>query len=133
MTKNVTIAGRLQKQGFTKGATRLLIGLYVLVHLTLVMLNILCTMLFPNFYPVNLQHSTCKHEFTEWKTVWILIKWLHQMPVDLDLQFSKKDKSGFCCCRSIVISWSLFCNTLLSVLSSFAIILTMKRELVALL
>ena len=28
--------------------------------LALVMLNILCTTLHPNFYPVNLQHSNCK-------------------------------------------------------------------------
>ena len=30
----------------------------------------------------------------EWKTVWILIRWLHQKPADLDLNcFQKKDKS----------------------------------------
>ena len=27
--------------------------------------------------------------------MWILIKWLHQKPADLDLVFSKKDKFGF--------------------------------------
>ena len=32
--------------------------------LTLAMLNILCTTLFPNFYLVNLQHSSCKHTFS---------------------------------------------------------------------
>ena len=35
----------------------------------------------------------------EWKTMWILIRWLRQKPADLDLQcFEKKkkdDKSGF--------------------------------------
>ena len=32
--------------------------------ITLVMLNILCTTLLPNFYPVNLQHSNCEHVFS---------------------------------------------------------------------
>ena len=31
---------------------------------TLVMLNILCTTLFPNVYLVNLKHSSCKHAFS---------------------------------------------------------------------
>ena len=29
--------------------------------LTLVMMNILCTTPLPNFYPVDLQHSSCMH------------------------------------------------------------------------
>ena len=38
------------------------------------------------FYPVNLQHSSCKHVFSiKMKTVWILISWLHQKPAYLDL------------------------------------------------
>ena len=33
---------------------------------------------------------------SEWKAVWILIRWLHQKPADLDLQYLKeKEKSGF--------------------------------------
>ena len=38
-----------------------------------------------NFYPVNLQHFSFKHVFsTRVETVWILIRWLHQKPSDLD-------------------------------------------------
>ena len=29
-----------------------------------VMLNILYTILLPNFYPVNMQHSSCEHVFS---------------------------------------------------------------------
>ena len=42
------------------------------------------------FYPVNMQHSSCRHAFPEWKNILILIRWLHQKPSDLDQQcFSK--------------------------------------------
>ena len=33
---------------------------------------------------------------SEWKTLWILISWLHWKPVNLDIQcFKKNDKFGF--------------------------------------
>ena len=35
-----------------------------LISLTLVMLTILCTTLLPNFNPVKLKHSSCKHLFS---------------------------------------------------------------------
>ena len=38
-----------------------------------------------------MKHSNYKHIFSEWKTVWILIRWLHQKPADLDLQCFKKN------------------------------------------
>ena len=47
-------------------------------------------------YPVNLQHSSCKHVFSiKSKTVWILISWLLMKPADLDLHcFLKRIYSG---------------------------------------
>ena len=36
---------------------------YFCIPLTLVILNIFCTTLLPNFYLINLQHSSCKHAF----------------------------------------------------------------------
>ena len=65
--------------------------------LTIVMLSdFMCyTEDLPNFYPVYLQHCSCKHVFSEWKTVWILIRWLHQKPADLDPQcFQKRINLG---------------------------------------
>ena len=59
------------------------------------MLNIfLCTTLLPNFCLVNLQHSryTSMYFQSEWKTVWILIRWLHRWSGST--VFSS-DKSGF--------------------------------------
>ena len=39
--------------------------------------------------------SSCKHIFSEWKTVWILISWLHEKPADLELQcFQKRIHQG---------------------------------------
>ena len=39
------------------------------------MLNIFCTLLLPNFYPVNLQHSSSKLYFLlVWITIWIQIE-----------------------------------------------------------
>ena len=53
---------------------------------THVRLNILCTTLLP---------VVSMHSQSEWKTVWILIRWLHQKPADLDLQcFQKRINPG---------------------------------------
>ena len=53
------------------------------------LLTCLCTIqsiLFPIFYPVNLQYSSCKHVFsTNVETVLILIKQLCQKPSVLDI------------------------------------------------
>ena len=39
--------------------------------------------------------SSYKHVYTEWKTVLLLIRWIHQKPADLDLQCFLKDISVF--------------------------------------
>ena len=62
------------------------------VIITFVMLNILCTTLLPNFILFNPQHSTSLYFRSEWKSVWILVRWLHQKPADLDLQCYKFQK-----------------------------------------
>ena len=40
----------------------------------------------------NMQPSSCKYTLTEWKTVWILIRWPHQMAPDLDVQCFQKQQ-----------------------------------------
>ena len=44
-----------------------------------------CTTLLPNFYPVEQHCSESVYFQSEWKTVWILISWLHEKPADPDL------------------------------------------------
>ena len=55
------------------------------MDLSLIMLNILCTTLLPNFLillncsiPVIIMHL-----HAEWKTVWILIRWLRWEPANV--------------------------------------------------
>ena len=41
-------------------------NIFLSISLTLVIPNILCTALLTHFYPVNQQHSSCKHGFLIW-------------------------------------------------------------------
>ena len=57
------------------------------------MINFIC----PNFFPVNLQPYIVVSIFlqSEWKPVWIKIRWLGEKQDDLDLQhFHKKLNPG---------------------------------------
>ena len=57
----------------------------------------LCTTLLPNFYPVNLQHSSCKHVFSIWVENSVdpcqMASWENSWSGCA--MFSKQDKSGF--------------------------------------
>ena len=49
----------------------------------------------PNFILLTCSFPVSMYFQSEWKTVWILIIWLHQKPADLDLQcFQKRINHG---------------------------------------
>ena len=60
--------------------------------------KIFCATLLPNFYPVNLQHSSCKHVFqSKWKRVLEpdqMASFIRSQLIWI-YRFSKKDESGF--------------------------------------
>ena len=59
----------------------------------LVMLNILCTTIQSNFYPLNIHHSS-KHIFSIRDENSVNSDQMASSPSDLDLQCFQKDKSG---------------------------------------
>ena len=65
-------------------------GVRMMTH---VMLKYFCTTLFPNFIRLTCSipdESMYTYFQSEWKILWILIRWLRQKPADLNVQCLKK-------------------------------------------
>ena len=80
----VTSAHQFWKKSEALSLTFVMLNIFYILHCFPIIILFTCSILGMSMY---LQE--------ERKTVWIQISWLHQKPADLDLNFSKKDKSGF--------------------------------------
>ena len=98
-SRNFAYAKFLENKTLTKisefTVLRNLLQMAACVHFAFIMLSVLCTTCFPNFYRNSLQDSIYKYKYTSRvETVRILISWLLRKPLDLDLHFSKQDIWG---------------------------------------